>query len=400
MPRDSSPQRPLSAAEGGAIRGGEHDGFTRIVLEIEPATEWSLETGADRATIRFPGRRLAFDTGGVFDRIPRSRILAVTATEAAGGSEVSVDLGCECRVSTSFVGARWLALDVADRDAPLSPTADAAPPPETAEERARREADAVASAEGVLIQQIVRAADQGIIQMSASPAGAATSAATATPDPKPSAKSDAKATPISRTSPAAPVATANEKGSFETELAALLAGDQVAATTVYDRDSQAALAARGRRSRPDGVPAGREVRHRVLVGGRPLSEQLPVLRGQLIGEFDLANPEGLARLARLYIRFGFGAEAEALLAGFDGGPEPEDRALLVDMARTVEGRPATAGGRLRWRTPVPGSMACGRRSARVAPVWRDAAGLCRCRRLSRRCRLTCGCSWGPASRRG
>ena len=55
---------PTAAAEGGAIRGGEHDGFTRIVLEIEPTTEWSLETAAGRAAIRFPGRSLAFDTGG------------------------------------------------------------------------------------------------------------------------------------------------------------------------------------------------------------------------------------------------------------------------------------------------------------------------------------------------
>jgi hypothetical protein len=50
---------PLAAAEGGPIRGGEHDGFTRVVLTIEPTTEWSLETSAERAVLRFPGRRLA-----------------------------------------------------------------------------------------------------------------------------------------------------------------------------------------------------------------------------------------------------------------------------------------------------------------------------------------------------
>ena len=40
---------PALAAEGGPIRGGEHDGFTRIVLEVAPTTEWSLETEAGRA---------------------------------------------------------------------------------------------------------------------------------------------------------------------------------------------------------------------------------------------------------------------------------------------------------------------------------------------------------------
>ena len=50
---------PAAAApEGGAIRGGEHPGFTRLVMQVDPTTEWSLETEAGRATIRFPGKPL------------------------------------------------------------------------------------------------------------------------------------------------------------------------------------------------------------------------------------------------------------------------------------------------------------------------------------------------------
>ena len=133
---------PAVGAEGGAIRGGEHAGFTRIVLEIESTTEWSLETASDRATIRFPGRSLAFDTREVFERIPRTRIRAVSVRGGEAGSEIAVDLGCDCRVSTAFVGARWLALDVADRGAPRTAPAESA---ETPEERTKREADADAS---------------------------------------------------------------------------------------------------------------------------------------------------------------------------------------------------------------------------------------------------------------
>ena len=68
---------PAAAAEGGAIRGGEHDGFTRIVLTVDPTTEWSLETADGRATLRFPGKELPFSTRGVYDRIPRTRITSV-----------------------------------------------------------------------------------------------------------------------------------------------------------------------------------------------------------------------------------------------------------------------------------------------------------------------------------
>ena len=114
---------PAHAAEGGIIRGGEHDGFSRIVMTIEPTTEWSLEGGADAVTIRFPGRRLGFDTRQVFDRMPATRILAVTTADEGGGTVVRIALGCTCRVSSAFVGGRYLALDVSEP----GPAPDASP---------------------------------------------------------------------------------------------------------------------------------------------------------------------------------------------------------------------------------------------------------------------------------
>ena len=127
---------PVLAAEGGPIRGGEHAGFSRIVMTIEPTTEWSLESGDGHGRrSAFPGRTLAFDTAEVFARMPhdahprRQRGRARPAAPRCAST-----LGCDCRVSTAFVGAQYLALDVADRGAP--PRAGRAP--ETAEERARR----------------------------------------------------------------------------------------------------------------------------------------------------------------------------------------------------------------------------------------------------------------------
>lgn len=119
---------PALAQEGGAIRGGEHDDFSRIVLRVDPRTEWSLETGEGRVTLLFPGKALRFDADGVFDRMPRSRVAAVESLSDGDGTRVTVSLGCECRVSTTFVDGRYLALDVADRDG-VTPIAAAAPPP-------------------------------------------------------------------------------------------------------------------------------------------------------------------------------------------------------------------------------------------------------------------------------
>ena len=81
----------VRADEGGEIRGGEHAGFSRIVMTIEPTTEWSLENGPGSVTIRFPGRRLAFQADGVFDRMPASRIRAVAAVLGVIKTMASID---------------------------------------------------------------------------------------------------------------------------------------------------------------------------------------------------------------------------------------------------------------------------------------------------------------------
>ena len=79
-------------------------------------------------------------------------------------TEIAVELGCDCRISTSFVGARYLALDIADRDAARRRAAVRAGSRDPAA-RAEREATAVATAEELLIRQIERAAGQGLVEL-------------------------------------------------------------------------------------------------------------------------------------------------------------------------------------------------------------------------------------------
>jgi hypothetical protein len=337
---------PLAAAEGGPIRGGEHDGFTRVVLTIEPTTEWSLETSAERAVLRFPGRRLDFGTDGTFDRIPRSRVLAVTAAPDAAGTTVTVDLGCDCRVSASFVGARYLALDVADRDA----VAPAATPPlvESDEDRARREAAIVSTAEQILLSQIERAADQGLVRLA-----------------NKGAQAPAPAAPT--TAPAGPPPDVD--AGLAATLAALNDHEQVEATTVFDRDSRRAL------DPTVETPAACIPDERLDVGawsnGLPFAAQLSPLRRRLVAEFDAADPEALRDLARLYLRVGLGAEAEGLTRSFPEAPL-DDRALLVDLARTVEPGPALPEGPLAIPEPCRGRHGLWQALGGAAPAYRDA----------------------------
>ena len=105
--------------------------------------------------------------------------------------------------------------------------------------------------------------------------------------------------------------------------------------------------------------------------GQPFATQLPMLRRQLIGEFDQPSATGLRDLARLYIRFGFGAEAEALLASFGAAPALDDRALLIDLARAVEDRLAAPDGPLAVGEPCPGQHGLWLALGGVAPVFHD-----------------------------
>lgn len=347
---------PAVAAEGGPIRGGEHAGFSRIVLTIEPTTEWSLENGTGTVTLRFPGRTLAFGTAEVFARMPTTRIRDVAVTAEPGGTAVRVALGCDCRVTTAFVGAKYLALDVADPGpAPAPPS----PPAETAAARAARETAAVASAEEILLRQIERAAGQGIVELTAPPPPTATEQVAlraTTPPPRPATPPAPDAGPDPDADP----------------LAALVRDeDQVEATTVYDRDSARAAQSD---AAPEACLPDAALDIAAWAGGRPFPEALALLRRGLVGEFDAPRPEAVADLARLYVGHGFGVEARATLRAFGPALPAPEAALLDDLARVVDGEPAAPGGPLDLAAACPGLHGLWLAIGGRAPVFVDAAG--------------------------
>ncbi len=276
---------------------------------------------------------------------------------------------------------------MADRDAP-PPVAEAepAPPAETPAARAAREQTAVDSAEQVLIRQIERAANQGLVVLS--PQGPPRPAKPDAAAPAPDAVADAATAPADAPQDAAPVAAAPpppapavaahppqiEVAHLEqpTDLAGLDDQEQIEATTVFDRDTQRALTHEAAPAVASVCLPDDEFDVGAWSNGLAMTDQLPTLRRQLVGEFDAPNPDGVRDLARLYIRFGFGAEAEALLAGFAGPPGVEDRALLVDLARAVEGRPVAPDGPLALADPCPGQHGLWLALGGAAPVWHDA----------------------------
>lgn len=70
---------------------------------------------------------------------------------------------------------------------------------------------------------------------------------------------------------------------------------------------------------------------------RPFAVQIAETRAGLVGEFDRPSPEQVLTLARLYLYFGFGAEARAALRSFD--VSPRDGAILSDIGLILDGKP-------------------------------------------------------------
>ncbi len=159
----------------------------------------------------------------------------------------------------------------------------------------------------------------------------------------------------------------------ETGLAILDQHDQIEATTVFDRDSRNARATAGAAAVPVVCLPDERLDVGAWTNGMPLAQQVPGLRRQLIGEFDVPNPEAVRDLSELYIRFGFGAEALATLNGFPQAAVAE-RPLLADLARIVETGVGTPDGPLAIDAPCPGAHGLWLALGGVAPAFRDAAG--------------------------
>jgi hypothetical protein len=385
---------PVLGAEGGAILGGEHPDFSRIVMAVEPTTEWSLEPAAGRAIVTFPGKQIDFSTAGVFDKMPRDRISGITVESRASGSRVVVDLACDCRISTTYVKGQYLALDVSDRTPPSeddpartvegvgggeagagragerAPDLAAGANPAETEARDRRDDALLYSAEVSLLRQIEQAAKQGLISLpgNSGPGVAAPGLSDEFPRIADTTPPAAPPVPEGGPAPMLPLATSPDAGASDID--SFFDHEQIEATTVFERYSNRA-SDRIRKSAlpPDCIPD-----HRLDIdywsNGLPFAEQVSAIRPQLFGEFDKVNETAVMQLAKVYIRFGFGAEAEMALD--DYGVENSDKRLLVDLARVVDGRAPELYGPLTRQIDCPGRHGMWLAAGGAAPAYHSA----------------------------
>lgn len=365
------------------VRGGEHADFTRIVFNVPERMDVALRYQQAGIELRFDQDPLSFDTSTVFDVIPTTRLRAVDVATGSGDdagsdtglSRVALTLNCRCDVRTFWAGDSAFVVDIGDETAvsaalftTLQDTPSSAPelqpsarapvtetgilrpaqePPKTpvqnvqsdpgatsvgsaafliAETLRRQQdlrqaprselseyADRVRDSQDAIVEQIGRAATQGLLSpredlMPQVPQTLVETAPVQTPQPVADQAPD-----MQGTSPRNLILSA------QTSVDQALAGriNLAAGQT----DTSGCL-------NPERVDVSR------WAGEDRFIDQIGAFRSGLIGEFDAPSETAIRSLARFYIHFGFGAEANQVLGMLpvDTTPDP----VLPAMVHILE----------------------------------------------------------------
>ncbi len=353
---------PLSAETIG-VRGGEHDGFTRLVFDFPYRMGWELEQD-EVPVLKIAGRNITFDLGAAFQKITDQRVSALVPTGAGG---IRLNLNCDCDIDAFWAGSTMLVLDLRDPEQMADVTArpkaredamtkqEEQPETQPHSQRVERSAsvfpfkpaapasgsaglgleldvgpvEAAASDNGErvpvslertsrlqeterqLLEQIGRAATQGLITAR-------------TPQRRQFAQNEEEPDD-------AAIGREYPTNSDETVLSSgLNLRAQSSADQAFLEANSAFRALEGEQvcfsdDQADVVGWG---------GKRSFGELVGEYRAKLFGEFDKPNPDAAMKLAQTYLHFGFGAEALSVLRVIE--PHTETSAALMSMARIVE----------------------------------------------------------------
>lgn len=105
-----------------AVRSGEHDGFTRLVVYLDQTDTFNISNTDDGYLLNLPSGVVGFDLSRAFDLIDRARIQNLSTTDSG---ELSILLGCDCHLKEFRLSTGELVIDVIDGADP-----DSRPEPE------------------------------------------------------------------------------------------------------------------------------------------------------------------------------------------------------------------------------------------------------------------------------
>ena len=277
-------------AQDATVRSGEHDGYTRLVVQVPPGTGWVLKQTKNGALLNVALDDVTFQTGEVFQRLTENRL--ATISQAEPGAALQMEFGCDCVAKAFLFRDTMIVVDIAPGTflPPLTsdiPSSALSPAPRDVTPAAPVQSlDTLAlpllnlntqGFEEQLATRLVQGADRGIVDLSIAPVG-----------PRTSANDQSLIVP--------PGLEMN-----------------INVTSVLD-DLNGLLG--------PGIPqlekkppciSSAELDFEAWSDKRSFPEQVAELRSGLFGEFDIIDKDRILRLAKLYAFWGFGAEARGAI---------------------------------------------------------------------------------------
>lgn len=335
------------------IRSGEHDGFTRLALDMPAEMKWETQTHENRLSLLFTNEDIRFDTEDVFRRLTDNRLTAISGDKG----RLDISLACDCRVEFFWHMKTMLVIDIHDKlidknearvtrserqEQSIKSILETVSP--AAMMLADAMPDQIPNTEGTVVsrQAVPRlhdmrdhilasmreAADQGVLE-----------------------PSEARATPQADSN-ATLAANPDIKRHHDTRSDNQLSNVKITLPGQMSRPGTATSAADNRLPTclPDSLT-------NVAAWGDDTSFvlQLGRLNRQLVQEFDIINPRVALDLARLYIRSGFGIEAGQVISISKRSTEGFD--ILKELAEIVDNLHLDAPGRLHEDLGCSGSSA-------------------------------------------
>ncbi|WP_299047530.1 hypothetical protein [uncultured Tateyamaria sp.] len=337
------------------VRSGAHDGFARLVLDVPRETEWSVQQDTDQATISIADHAGGFDIASVFERIDQTYVRAVSSEAGtlniafnckcaaevfrSGASMIVVDISqteglaevstaSEISFGLEFVGTTRLAFDPAEKPPTLNteaqtPTIDfaensrepstATPSADIASTSRTADLESLRQAQEKLAERISFAATTGVLRPNNQ--GIDLPGAEARPQIN-TQIFDSSVQLLDDEVGIGPIG-GNLRITSSNDVPSDGIDQIQASTTLGVRCIDPALV----RVQDWGDDAG-------------FAKSVSNLRRDLYSEFDVLNPEVATDLARLYLHFGFGAEARQILAMID--QPTQSTAPLASIADVME----------------------------------------------------------------
>ena len=312
---------PVAAmAQTVQVTTGEHDGFTRLVLDYGAVRDWQVGRTLDGYEIRLVDATPVYDLTGVYDPIGRGRLASVWADPQTGALRIGI--GCACHAQPFEFRPGIVVIDLKDGPPPQGsvfelaltgqPLPDLAPrPAPRPRARPQQAARALAGVDGPVSYDWT-AARLGPVPQVPSPPMTDATAILPTADPGLQPLRAILLQQLSRGAAEGVVEMAEPQRHGptvpQTDPVQVRLNDLPGVRIAKVETAPAGLTATGATCVAD---------DRLDIGtwgtDAPVSEQMADAMAGLIGEFDAPDPQAELRAVRFLLFIGFGSEARQTL---------------------------------------------------------------------------------------